>query len=154
MAQNDDFWAQQKELAVEMDRKTTRSLKQEQMEIFRQDRLALVYDTMYISALIFSTCWLLSSDPLTALSYVPGAVLGLLYSYGLGKSVEKIGASPMDLDDNQQGSGVGEARFAFLILLFLLVGKFQSEGLQPLPAIGGFFTYQLAALKRGLQEMD
>lgn len=137
-----------------MDQVTSRSLKQEQMEIFRQKSLALVYDTLYISALIFALCWLFSSDPFTALSYIPGAILGVLYSYGLGKSVEKIGASPMDFDDNQQGSGLGEARFAFLFLLFLLVGKFQSEGLQPLPAIGGFFTYQLASLKQGLQEMD
>jgi hypothetical protein len=156
---NDEFWSQQQALADELQRSAAQSLKQEQREMFKQKRLALVYDTAYISALIFATCWLLSNDPFTAWSYLPGAVLGLAYSYGLGKSVEKIGANPMDLVDNnsgkeEAGSGLGDARFAFLILLFLLLGKFQSQGLQPLPAIAGFFTYQLASLKQGLQEMD
>jgi hypothetical protein len=155
---NDEFWSQQQALADELQRSAAQSLKQEQREMFKQKRLALVYDTAYISALIFATCWLISNDPYTAWSYLPGAVLGLAYSYGLGKSVEKIGANPMDLVDNsgkeEAGSGFGDARFAFLILLFLLLGKFQSQGLQPLPAIAGFFTYQLASLKQGLQEMD
>jgi hypothetical protein len=155
---NDEFWSQQQALADELQRSAAQSLKQEQREMFKQKRLALVYDTAYISALIFATCWLLSNDPYTAWSYLPGAVLGLAYSYGLGKSVEKIGANPMDLVDTsgkeEAGSGFGDARFAFLIILFLLLGKFQSQGLQPLPAIAGFFTYQLASLKQGLQEMD
>jgi len=44
------------------------------------------------------------------------------------------------------GSGVGEARFAFLILLFVVVAKFRSQGLVEIPTIAGFFTYQLASL--------
>jgi hypothetical protein len=152
------FWSQQQSLADELQRSAVQSLRQEQRERFKQKRLALVYDTAYISALIFATCWLLSSDPFTAASYVPGAILGLFYSYGLGKSVEKIGVSSFDSLDNDQkepeeaGSGFGDARLAFLILLFVLLGKFQTQGLQPFPAIAGFFTYQLASLKQGLQQ--
>jgi hypothetical protein len=152
------FWSQQQALADEMQRSAVQSLRQEQRERFKQKRLALVNDTAYISALIFATCWLLSSDPYTAASYVPGAILGLFYSYGLGKSVEKIGVSSLDSLDNDQkeleeaGSGFGDARLAFLLLLFVLIGKFQAQGLQPFPAIAGFFTYQLASLKQGLQQ--
>jgi hypothetical protein len=54
-----------------------------------------------------------------------------------------------------KGAGVGEARFAFLILLFVLVGKFQSAGLMPVPTIAGFFTYQISSLSQGLrQDLD
>jgi hypothetical protein len=54
-----------------------------------------------------------------------------------------------------KGAGVGEARFAFLILLFVLIGKFRSAGLMPVPTIAGFFTYQITSLSQGLrQELD
>lgn len=49
-------------------------------------------------------------------------------------------------------TGVGSARFAFLIALFIFVGKFRSEGLQEIPAIMGFFTYQISSLSQGLKD--
>jgi hypothetical protein len=82
-----------------------------------------------------------------------GALFGTAYSYGLGKYVETLGGSVEDAGDIQ-GAGVGQARFAFLILLFVIVGKFRSQGLQEIPAILGFFTYQLATLSQGLKEFD
>jgi len=75
-------------------------------------------------------------------------VFGLAYSYGLGKYVETLGGSAEDAGA-VQGAGVGQARFAFLILLFVIVGKFRTQGLQEIPAIMGFFTYQLASLNQG-----
>jgi len=85
------------------------------------------------------------------MSYLLGATLGTAYTYGLGKFVESIGGSAYDVED-VAGSGVGSARFAFLIVLFIFVGKFRSEGLQEIPAIMGFFTYQLSTLSQGLKD--
>lgn len=69
-----------------------------------------------------------------------------------GKFVETIGGSIDDVD--VKGAGVGEARFAFLIILFIVVGKFRAQGLEPIPSIAGFFTYQLASLSQGLKEFN
>jgi hypothetical protein len=148
---NQTFWAQQKELAEEMSFLTTKSLRQEQAEKFEKRRLALVSDTAYFAMYIFCACWMLFDNPFTAFSYAFGASMGLAYSYGLGKSVETIGAS---VDEVGAGAGVGEARFAFLIILFIFVGKFRGEGLQEIPSIAGFFTYQLASLNQGLREIN
>jgi len=148
-----DFWAKQKELAEEMTDMVTKSKKQEQLEKFEKRRLALVGDTAYISFLIFCALWAVYDNPLTALSYSVGAAMGLAYTYGLGKSVETMGAS-IDDAEQVQGAGVGEARFAFLILLFVIVSKFRGDGLQEIPSISGFFTYQLASLNQGLREIN
>jgi hypothetical protein len=60
----------------------------------------------------------------------------------------------MNFFEALQGAGVGQARFAFLILLFIFVGKFRSFGLLEIPSIMGFFTYQLASLSQGLREIN
>ena len=148
-----DFWVQQSELAQEMTASTNKSLRQKQDKKFEERRLALVGDTAYLSFFIFCSLWACFDNPLTALSYTVGALMGLAYTYGLGKSVETLGASIDDVE-KVQGAGVGEARFAFLILLFVIVGKFRGDGLQEIPAIAGFFTYQLASLNQGLREIN
>ena len=60
----------------------------------------------------------------------------------------------IDDAEAQEGAGIGSARFAFLILLFVVVGKFRDQGLLEIPSIMGFFTYQLASLGQGLREID
>lgn len=50
--------------------------------------------------------------------------------------------------------GVGQARFAFLIMLIIFVGKLRTFGLVEIPSILGFFTYQIASLSQGLREID
>jgi hypothetical protein len=150
-----DFWAQQKELAQELSSKSAKSFKQVQLEKFEARRLALVYDTAQFAVYIFCGCWLFFSNPFTAFSYAFGATMGLAYAFGLGKSVETMGQSIDDVQQGSGGGGVGEARFAFLILLFILVGKFRGEmGLQEIPSIAGFFTYQIASLNQGLREIN
>jgi len=111
----------------------------------------LVLETFYFSTLIFSAIWALVPNPFTGISYLLGAILGTAYTYGLGKYVETLGGSAYDTDD-LKGSGVGSARFAFLILLFIFIGKFRSQGLQEIPAVMGFFTYQLSSLSQGLKD--
>ena len=146
------FWAKQQALAAEMCTKADSSLKQELADKFAKRRLALTSDTFYFSILISSALWIIFPNPFVTLSYLFGAISGTAYSYGLGKYVESIGGS-ID-DENIEGAGVGQARFAFLILLFVVVGKYRSQGLLEIPSIMGFFTYQLASLNQGLREID
>ena len=146
------FWAKQKALAAEMSSKEGDIVKQDNRDKFAKRRLALTSDTLYFSILISSVLWIIYSNPFVTLSYLFGALSGTAYSYGLGKFVESIGGSIDDVD--VEGAGVGQARFAFLILLFVAVGKFRSQGLLEIPSIMGFFTYQLASLNQGLREID
>jgi hypothetical protein len=155
LATKESFWNSQKELATALSAQTKLSLRQEQAAKFEKRRLALLVDTAYITWFIFCTCWMLFPNPMTAISYSFGATMGIAYTYGLGKSVEVIGQSIDDVGATQ-GAGVGEARYAFLILLFLFVGKFRGGdyGLQEIPSIAGFFTYQVASLNQGLREIN
>jgi len=149
----EDIWAQQKALVAEFQGQETSTAKREALEKYEKRANALVGETAYVSLLIFPALWLLFDNPFFPFSYLLGASFGLAYTYGLGKYVSSIGGS---VDDTEaiQGAGLGQARFAFLILLFVLVGKFRSAGLEPIPCIGGFFTYQLASLSQGLKEID
>ena len=151
MASDDDIWAQQRKLVAEMQGQETTSVRQEMKEKFDKRASSLVGETLYITLLIFPLLWLAADNPFVSLSYLIGAVFGLAYTYGLGKYVASIGGS---IDDTEaiQGAGVGQARFAFLILLFIFVGKF--DAVEPIPCIGGFFTYQIASLTQGLKEID
>jgi len=150
--QQEIFWAKQRAMAAEFAAKEDAGLKNEQKEKFAQRRMALVSDTAYFSVLIACLLWIASSNPFVTISYLFGAMSGTAYSYGLGKYVETIGGS---IDDTEtEGAGIGQARFAFLILLFVVVGKFRDQGLLEIPSILGFFTYQLASLGQGLREID
>lgn len=118
----DEFWSQQKELMQEMSVRAEKSLKEEQREKFSGRRKALVADTAIFTSLIFSLLWCVSLNPFVSFSFALGATFGLAYAYGLGKYVETLGGS-IDEAGEIQGAGIGQARFAFLILLFLIVGK-------------------------------
>lgn len=146
------FWAKQKALAAQMTSKVESGVKQERADKFAERRMALTSDTFYFSILIGTALWIIFPNPFVTISYLFGALLGTAYSYGLGKYVETIGGSIDDVDI--EGAGVGQARFAFLILLVVVVGKFRSQGLLEIPSITGFFTYQLASLGQGLREID
>ncbi len=150
--QQEIFWAKQRAMAAQFEAQADAGLKNANKEKFAKRRLALVSDTLYFSVLIACLLWLASSNPFVTISYLFGAMSGTAYSYGLGKYVETIGGS---IDDTEiEGAGIGQARFAFLILLFVVVGKFRDQGLLEIPSIMGFFTYQLASLGQGLREID
>ena len=123
------------------------------MEKFVKRRNNLLGDTVYISVLIFAALWCVANSVFTPISFAFGTTCGLAYSYGLSKYVETLGGSADD-EEAVEGSGIGQARFAFLILLLVFIGKFRSSGLQEIPAILGFFTYQLATLSQGLREFN
>eukprot|EP00560_Eucampia_antarctica_P006111 CAMPEP_0197824812 /NCGR_PEP_ID=MMETSP1437-20131217/2023_1 /TAXON_ID=49252 ORGANISM="Eucampia antarctica, Strain CCMP1452" /NCGR_SAMPLE_ID=MMETSP1437 /ASSEMBLY_ACC=CAM_ASM_001096 /LENGTH=137 /DNA_ID=CAMNT_0043424589 /DNA_START=287 /DNA_END=700 /DNA_ORIENTATION=- len=127
--------------------------KRERNKLYEKRSQDLVSESFFFSVLIFNLLWLLCSNPFTPFSYLLGALLGTAYTFGLGKSVAVLGGTVDDSDD-VKGAGVGSARFAFLILLFVIVGKFRAQGIQEIPVIFGFFTYQLATLSQGLKEID
>jgi hypothetical protein len=147
----EDFWKQQRELMNEMTDRTERSLRKEQLDTFGKVQGKLIEETAFVTVLIFSSLWLACDNPFVPFSYAFGAVFGLAYAYGLGKYVETLGGT-VDDASTVQGAGVGQARFAFLILLFIFVGKLRVYGLIEIPAISGFFTYQIASLFQGLRE--
>ena len=89
----------------------------------------------------------------TPISFAFGSTCGLAYSFALTKFVGSLGGS-FDDEDAVEGAGIGQARFAFLFLLILFIGKYRSFGLQEIPSILGFFTYQIATLGQGLRETD
>jgi len=149
---DDDFWAKQKQLMEEMSDSADKSLRIEQEEEFSLRRNYLIGDTAYVSLLIFCILWGVANTVFTPISYAFGAICGLAYSYGLSKFVETIGRS-FD-DEAVEGSGVGQARFAFLFLLIIFIGKYRYLGLQEIPSILGFFTYQLSTLGQGLRETN
>lgn len=122
----------------------------EQDAEFNLQRNYLIGDTAYLSVLIFCILWGVANTVFTPISYAFGTICGLAYSYGLSKYVETIGRS-FD-DEAVEGTGIGQARFAFLLLLILFIGKYRSLGLQEIPSILGFFTYQLSTLGQGLRE--
>lgn len=148
---DNDFWQQQRDLMNEMSDQNEKSLKEEQTKNFSKIQNDLVTESAFITSLLFSLLWLACDNPFVPLSYVFGSVFGVAYAYGLGKYVETVGGT---IDDAAavEGAGVGQARFAFLILLFVFVGKFRAYGLQEIPSIMGFFTYQLASLSQGLKD--
>ena len=146
-----NFWQQQRDLMKEMSESNEQSLKEENDKNYNSVQNELVVETAFFTALIFSMLWLACDNPFIPASYLFGAMFGVAYTYGLGKFVGTIGASIDDVGAIQ-GAGVGQARFAFLILLLLFVGKLRVYGLVEIPSIMGFFTYQIASLSQGLKE--
>ncbi len=133
----------------------------QQTQAFQKRRLALVSDTIFFSVLIFSILWFVSETPQTALSYLFGASLSIAYSYGLGKYVESLGkggkGDVVVVQQPQQPTtgDFGQARFVLIIILLAALAKFRGQtGLQEIPTIAGFFTYQLASLNQGMKDLD
>jgi len=146
-----EFWINQQALLEDLGAIADKSQRKEDKQTFAKRRLGLVSDTAYFIVLIFAALWSVSDSPLTPISYVFGSIFGLAYSFGLGKYVETIGGSAFE-EGAIEGAGVGQARFAFLIALFIIVGRVPA--LQEIPAIAGFFTYQLGSLSQGLKEIN
>mmetsp|Transcript_13565 Transcript_13565/g.38160 ORF Transcript_13565/g.38160 Transcript_13565/m.38160 type:complete len:218 (+) Transcript_13565:228-881(+) len=147
----DDFWQQQKDLMQELTDDADKSLQEENKKSFDKVQNALISETAFFSALLFSLLWLACDNPFVPMSFVFGSLFGIAYTYGLGKYVSAVGGT---IDDASavEGAGVGQARFAFLIMLFIFVGKLRPYGLLEIPSIMGFFTYQLATLSQGLKD--
>jgi|EP00624_Nannochloropsis_granulata_P004493 hypothetical protein len=109
-------------------------------------KFQLLFDSLWLSALGLALCWAAFSFE-ASVSYGLGALLGFGYITLLGRTVEAIGTVGVP------GAGVGQARFALVILLVLLAGKYR-DTIQVIPAIIGFSTYQIASFLQAFERED
>jgi hypothetical protein len=108
------------------------------MKSYAKLRSTFLADSIFVSALGFSLAWYIGSYK-DATSFALGSICGIAYSILLGKYVEKIGKA-------QKNRLVDTLRFAPVILLIALYGKFKTI-ISIIPELMGFFTsYQLASL--------
>ncbi|GEM_PF-3650557 len=101
------------------------------------DRLQtwLVRVTLLLSGGAFVLCgWVYGLT--VAVSYLLGALVGLLYLQLLARSVRRLG--------QERRNPFGSARLLLVVALFILVVRWPS--LRLLPAILGFLTYKLTIL--------
>lgn len=104
------------------------------MKGFDNLRATFLADSIFVSALGLSATWYFGTWK-DVVSFALGSGLGLLYAVLLGRYVEGIGG---------QQSGGGAARFAPVILLVAVYGKYRTQ-LSILPELLGFFSYQVAS---------
>lgn len=90
--------------------------------------------TLILTAGLFGCIWLAYSLQ-TALSYLLGSCVGVLYLRMLAKNVAELGVST---------GGLGKARLALFVGVIILAT--QREELQFLPVFLGFLTYKAALL--------
>lgn len=82
-----NFWSRQQDLIGEMKASNANAIKIENRNKFRSLQVALLGDTAFCAALIFSLLWLTCNNPFVAFSYMFGSLFGLAYTYGLGETV-------------------------------------------------------------------
>lgn len=105
-------------------------------------KLWLVRGTLILSWGTFALCWWAYSLNV-AVSYLLGAMVGLMYLRLLARSVGNIG---------QVGrTPFVSSRLLLVVALFVLVVRWRS--LQLLPAILGFLTYKLTILLYTIQTL-
>ncbi len=103
------------------------------MDDFYQLRQELLLATLVISGVVFGSVWWFY-DLNVALSYLFGAVGGMLYFRRLAKGVEELGP----------GQQLGKSHLALFVVLIVIAARW--DQLQLLPVFLGFLTYKLAIL--------
>lgn len=115
-----------------------RNVKLKSTREFDNLRATFFSDAVLISVIGFSITWFVGSL-VDAYSFGIGSVLGLAYSVLLAKYVERIGTA-------QRGRVSDQVRFAPVVLLIALYGKYKG-GIAIIPELVGFFaSFQLASL--------
>lgn len=106
------------------------------MKGYDQLRSTFLLDSIFVCCLGLSATWYFGTLK-DVTSFGIGSVLGLAYAVLLGRYVESVGG--------KGGGGAGAARFAPVILLVALYGKYRTQ-ISIIPELLGFFCYQAASL--------
>ena len=104
------------------------------MSEYYQLKQNLLLVTLGLTAFIFVSVWIAYSLD-TALNYLLGACVGVVYLGMLAREVEKIGS---------QKKGVGSTRLA--LIAGVIIVATQQQQLQIIPIFLGFLTYKAAII--------
>lgn len=104
-------------------------------------KFRLLVTTAILSGIIFLTSWLVYGLS-TALNYLLGACVGVVYLRMLARSVDQL---------SKQNHRPGFARFAVVSILIIVTSRWDQFRL--LPVILGFMTYKAAILVYALQDL-
>ncbi|NES87543.1 MAG: ATP synthase subunit I [Moorea sp. SIO2B7] len=109
------------------------------MEEYYQLQKFLLLATIVLTGTIFISVWIFYSLN-TALNYLLGACVSVVYLQMLGRDVARIG---------QQKSGIGSKRLAVFAGLIIVASQWQQ--LHIIPVFLGFLTYKVAVIIYMLQ---
>lgn len=109
------------------------------MEEYYQLIETLLITTFAVTAIIVVCVWIFYSLN-TALNYLLGSCVGVVYLRMLGKDVERLGKS---------SNGLGSRRFALFAALIIVASQWQQ--LHIVPVFLGFLTYKVAIIVYTLQ---
>ncbi len=104
------------------------------MTEYYQLKQNLLLVTLGMTAIIFGSVWITYTLN-TALNYMIGACVGIVYLGMLAREVEKIGSNK---------KGVGSTRLA--LIAGVIIVATQQQQLQIVPIILGFLTYKAAII--------
>jgi ATP synthase protein I len=113
---------------------TSSTSASDDMEEYNRLKLKLLVLTLVSGVIIALVVWVWYGWKI-ALSYLVGALVGVVYLRMLAKGVDRLG---------NKSKSLGYARFGVFAILIAIAAK--SEQLQVLPAFFGFMTYKIAVI--------